>query len=79
MRPSKPVKIEVIRGNADPEDIAKAEKLGRNVRAAITGEILEAYPDPHRTKYYKVYRKFSSGNRDPRPILIPKKDCRIVE
>lgn len=79
MRTKKPIKIEVIRGRADKDEIMKAKEQGKEPRAAVAGEVLMAYPDPHRTQYYKIYRTFKTGNRDPRPILIPKKDCRIVK
>ena len=69
MRTKPPVKVEVIRARHDEDEPTRKPKKG---------EILTAYPDPYNTKFYKIYRNSRNGNRDPRPILILKKDCKIL-
>lgn len=64
MRTKPPIKVKIT-VSRDPE----------NKRMPQAGEVFEAYADPHRLKYYKVYRTFKTGRRDQRVILVPKKDC----
>ena len=42
------------------------------------GDIYEATPAP-RKNYFKIYRTNKNGNRNQAPILIPRKDCKVIK
>jgi hypothetical protein len=51
----------------------------KETEAVQAGKKYIARPSRQNPKFFKIYRTNKNGNIDYRPILIPKKDCKIIQ